>query len=154
MCWPTDAQAQYWSSIVTIFGLPVASIALLAALRQLWLSQRTGSVTALVSIHDSLRECWSDYLKANIHERDIPFGDLCNTIEAACAASFDRVFFGKSGEVLTQYLLSALKLIEQDEQLRNKLLALLEDPSTFIYMRRFLTKNRRTFKRMKLDLSS
>src|SRR4051812_30393252 len=111
MDWPTPEQVQYWSSIITIFGLPLAVLALGATVGQLRLSQRTGSVATVTALHDSLRQCWSDYFKAPPGDRSIPFGDLCNTLEVACAITFDRVLFGKSGELLHEYLINLLKLI-------------------------------------------
>ena len=146
MDWPTADQVSYWANLITIFGLPLTAVALLAALRQLWLSQRTGSVTAVMSIHDTLRACWSDYFRAEAKDQSLAFGDLCNTFEVACAAHFDKVFFGKSGEVLHAYLLSNLKLIEQHDELREALLGLLEDPTTFIHVRLFLKQNRKDFR--------
>ncbi|WP_038970239.1 hypothetical protein [Bradyrhizobium genomosp. III] len=148
MYWPASEDAQYWSSLITIVGLPLTVLALGATVRQLWLSQRTGSVAAVTALHDSLRECWLDYFKAPPADRGIPFGDLCNTLELACAVTFDKVLYGRSGELLNSYVLSNLKLIERNDDLRNELLNLLEDHTTFLYIRRFLKKNRKRLQRL------
>ncbi|MBR0930650.1 hypothetical protein JQ561_28915 [Bradyrhizobium diazoefficiens] len=151
MDWPTSDQVQYWSSVITIVGLPLTVLALGATVRQLWLSQRTGSVATVTALHDSLRECWSDYFKAVSTDRSIPFGDLCNTLELACAITFDRVLFGKSGELLNDYIINLLKLIERHESLRDEFLSLLEDHTTFIYIRKFLEENREMLKKLNVQ---
>lgn len=135
----------YWSGIFTIGGVPLALGALAVALWQLSLSKRSGSVTALVSLHDSLRDCWMDYLTAAPEKRPLAFGDLCNTIEIACAALADRLFVGESQRVLEAYLLNVLKLIERNDTARGAFLALLQDPTTFINIRCFLERKRKEF---------
>jgi hypothetical protein len=62
MSWPSAEDVQYWSGIFTVAGVLIAIGALFFAGKQLSLSQRAGSVTALAALHDSLRERWTDYL--------------------------------------------------------------------------------------------
>lgn len=138
--------ASYWSGWVTIIGGPITIGALVVALWQLSLSKRSGSVTALVALHDALRECWTDYLTAPPEKRALAFGDLCNTIEIACAAFGDKVFFAESQRILESYLLRSLKLIEGNAMALQDFLDLLQEPATFINIRRFLKKRRKEFR--------
>jgi hypothetical protein len=146
MIWPSQEAIQYWSGLTTIVGFPVALVALWLTKRQLSLSQRAGSATALVALHDSLQHGWSRFLGAQNTERQLAFGDLCNTIEISCAALSDRIFFGESRVLLEDYLLNALKLMETNDSAREQLLQLLQDPETFINIRRFLTRRRKEFR--------
>jgi hypothetical protein len=154
MDWPTSDQIQYWSGIITIVGLPVAVFAFLASWRQLSLSKRAGSVTALVALHDSFRDCWTDYLSAEVGTKPLAFGDLCNTIEIACAALTDRMFFGESRNILEAYLLNALKLIEGDNTACSEFLSLLQDPKTFVNIRRFLSRRRKQFRLLMVNATA
>jgi hypothetical protein len=143
---PTEGTISYWANLMTLVGVPIALLALLAAFRQLWLSQRTSSVSALLSLQDSLRDCWTAYLTAPPENRDLAFGELCNTIEFACAALHDRVFVGESRRVLKDYLIEILKIIDRRDFMRDAMLGLRLNPETFANISRFLTKNRRQFR--------
>jgi hypothetical protein len=80
MSWPSAEDVQYWSGIFTVAGVLIAIGALFFAGKQLSLSQRAGSVTALAALHDSLRERWTDYLSAKEEvKKSLAFGDLCNS---------------------------------------------------------------------------
>lgn len=136
----------YWANFMTLVGVPIALLALFAAFRQLWLSQRTSSVSALLSLQDSLRECWIAYLTAPAENRELAFGELCNTIEFACAALHDRVFVGEARRVLKDYLIEILKIIDKQDFMRDAMLGLRLNPGTFSNISRFLTKNRRQFR--------
>ena len=148
MIWPSPDAIQYWSGLMTIVGVSGALVALGVTMCQLSLSQRAGSATALVALHDSLQQCWSRFLGAENTERPLAFGDLCNTIEISCAALSDRIFFGESRVLLEDYLLNALKLIETNDSAREQLIQLLQDPETFINIRRFLTRRRKEFRQL------
>jgi hypothetical protein len=147
MAWPSADDIQYWSSVATIVGVLIAILALGFTSRQLFLSQRAGSVAALIALHEALRARWSDYIKAvSPEDRALSFGDLSNTVEIACAALADRMFFGESRKILDGYLLNTLKLIETHADAREELLSLLQEPKTFINIRRFLAKRRKIFR--------
>jgi hypothetical protein len=149
--WPTPDWVQYWSGLFTIGGVIIAILALLFAIKQLSLSQRAGSVTALAALHDALRQCWADYLNSEPKGKPLAFGDLCNTLEIACAALTDRMFFGESKRVLEGYLLNTLKLIEREELVRDEFLALLHEPDTFSNIHRFLVKHRKQFRSLGME---
>lgn len=148
--WPTPDQVQYWSSVVTVVGLPIAVFAFLAAWRQLSLSKRSGSVTALITLHEALRKCWNDYFaESDPSKENLAFGDLCNTLEVACAAFADRTLFGESARVLESYLVHSLHMIEQHEETRVKLVAFLQDETTFSNISGFLRSHRRLLERQR-----
>ena len=145
MSWPTDAQLQYWASVITIVGLPIAVFAFLASWRQLTLSKKAGSVAALVALHDSFRDCWNTYLLSDGTRQKLAFGDLSNTLEIACGAFADGTLFGESAVILETLLLDYLKTIEQNDEARTELLRLLTGPETFRNIRIFLQRHRTKF---------
>lgn len=149
--WLSVDTASYLSNVITIFGLPVAAIALVLSVRQLYLSQRTGSVATVMAINDSLRESWVDYLKATTDsEKSIHFGEICNILELACTVSFDHVLYGKSGKLLKTHILNLLNLISDHDSLREDFLGLLQDHTTFEYIRIFLHKNKKKLVRLRV----
>jgi hypothetical protein len=144
--WPSPESVQYWSSLCTIVGFPVAMGALIFAARQLSLSKRSGSAAAVVTLHEAVRKCWADYVNAPEDKNEFAAGELCNSLEVACSAINDRVFFGKTREVLDLYVLHSLKIIERDDRLRELMLSLLQVPDTFKNIRIVLKRHRSLFR--------
>jgi hypothetical protein len=152
--WSSSDNVQYWSSICTIVGLPIALTAFGVAARQLLLAQRVGSAAALITIHEAIRKGWIDYLKAGEDSQEYAAADLFNSLEVACAALNDGIFFGESRKLLELYILHSLKLIERDPANRDIMVSHLQDRSTFKNIRETLRKHRKLFRALGAQFES
>jgi hypothetical protein len=152
--WSSSDSVQYWSSVCTIVGLPVAAIALVFAARQLSLGRRAGSAAAVVALHEAIRKSWADYISAGEEKKEFAAGELCNAIEVACAALSDRIFYGQSRQLLEAYLIHSLKVIERNDIIREFMLGFLQDRDTFSNIRTFLRNHRKIFRTLGANADS
>lgn len=124
-------------------GLPIAIGALLYAAAQFRLARKAGSAAALIAMGEAFRQNWIAFLRSpDEPSRAFAFADLANALEIACSAYRDNVFYGHSGEVFRAYLVSVFRIIQNSEQARNRLVALLQNPKTFINITEFLNANK------------
>ncbi|MCK1317155.1 hypothetical protein [Bradyrhizobium sp. 23] len=144
--WPSSESVQYWSSVCTIVGLPLAGLAVFLALRQLSLGQRAGSAAALVTLHEAIRKCWLDFISAAEDKREFAAAELFNAIEVACAAVCDGIFYGETCRLLDAYLIQSISLIERDDDLRRFIVGHLQDRETFKNIRMFIRRHRQKFR--------
>jgi hypothetical protein len=135
---------QFWASVAAILALPIGIGAVIYAGRQLSLARKAGSGSSLIALSEAFRQCWQAFLTAQDEKkRQLAFGDLANALEVACAIFRDRVFFGHAEDVLENYLLSTFRLIESNDDARNRILNLLQTPRTFENLVEFLSRHRR-----------
>ena len=73
------------------------------------------------------------------HRREFEFAELANLIELACAVYLDAGVHGAAREMLEEYLIEVLEILRDDDAARKQLAGLMERPSTFKYLKRFLT---------------
>ncbi len=126
-----------------MIGLPIAIGALLYAAAQFRLARKAGSAAALIAMGEAFRQNWAAFLRApDEAARAFAFADLANALEIACSAYRDDVFYGHSGEVFRAYLVSVFRIIQNNEQARNRMVALLQNPETFSNITEFLKANK------------
>lgn len=66
--------------------------------------------------------------------------ELLNVLEISCALQVKGVFTGVSRELLTEYLDSVLRLLNDNEDAKNRLTSLVEAETTFKYIGLYLQK--------------
>lgn len=134
---------QFWAAIASLLALPVGIWAVFYAGRQLSLARKSGSGGSLIALSEAFRQCWQAFLTAeDERKRQLAFGDLVNALEIACAIFRDNVFFGHAEDVLEHYLLSTFRMIEANDDARDRMLKLLQTPRTFENAVKFLSQRR------------
>lgn len=143
MNWPSSDNIQYLSGLAAIVGLPFASFAVLYAAKQLKLARAAGSGTSLLTLTEAFRENWERFFKASDETtQTFVVAELANLLEAACAIHRDRVLYGHSKKVLEIYLVGIFRLLQDNDQLRQRLLNLLQTKETFENIRHFMSKHK------------
>jgi hypothetical protein len=134
----------FYAAVATIIALPSGIAAVWYAARQLSLARKAGSGSSLIALSEAFRQCWKEFLSAGADEnkRQYAFGDLANALEVACAVFRDKVFFGRSADLLENYLLSVFRLIEANAEARDRMANLLQTPRTFENIVGFLKNHR------------
>jgi hypothetical protein len=61
----------------------------------------------------------------------VAFGDLCNLIETAAAIQRDRLLNGASGQLVEDYVIDMLELINESDEAREAYARLLRTDDTF-----------------------
>ncbi|MBN8968585.1 MAG: hypothetical protein J0G95_09005 [Rhizobiales bacterium] len=131
------------AAIATIVALPFAIFAILYAARQLSLARRAGSAGSVIALNDSLRDCWKHFTNSSDSiQRTYAFADLANALELACAAYHDEVFFGRTADILENYLLRVFRLIEKNDDARKMMAELIQTNTTFRNTVDFLANHR------------
>ncbi len=83
------------------------------------------------------------YLQAESSERRaFEFAELANLLELACAVYLDAGVHGAAREMLGEYLNEVLEILGSDHGMRKQLSELKERPTTYKYLKRFLTQAR------------
>jgi hypothetical protein len=122
----------FWAAVATLVALPLGLAAVVYAGSQLSLAQKAGSGASLLTLSEAFRECWGAYIAAETEPaRQLAFGDLANSLEIACALFRDKIFFGKSRDLLERYLMDVFWLIESNVDARERLAALVQTLRTF-----------------------
>jgi hypothetical protein len=122
----------FWAAVATIIALPCGFAAVWYAFRQLSLARKAGSAASLLALNDGFRDRWRDFIGAT-EERNkhYAFGELANALEVACALYRDKLFAGRSADLLENYLSDVFKLIEANIDARGRLTALVQTKYTF-----------------------
>ena len=135
---------QFWAAVATIVALLFGIFAVRYAAGQLSLARKAGSGASLIALSEAFRQCWLAFAAASDEKsKHYAFGDLANSLEVACAVFRDGMFFGRSKDLLENYLVSVFLLIEANMDARNRLVALLQTPQTFENIVQFLAEHPR-----------
>ena len=114
----------FLAAMATIIALPCGIAAAFYAGRQLSLARKAGSAASLIALNDVFRECWRAFIEASDEKtKQYAFGELANALEVACALFRDKMFIGRSRDLLEHYLLSVFQLIQNNIDARGRLAA-------------------------------
>ena len=106
-----DAVA-FWANIATLVVLALNVAALYLAARQLRIGRTGASAGALIALNDSFRQGWLEFSFAGDEARKHhAFADIMNLLKSTCAIFEDKLFVGKAGKLLEDYLCHVLILI-------------------------------------------
>jgi hypothetical protein len=144
-----DAVA-FYANIATLVAVAFNVIALFVTARQLWTGRRAASAGALIALNDSFRQAWLQFSQAPEEWKQHTFSDIMNLLESACAIDEDKLFVGKGGKLLEDYLCHVLILIQQSDDARHRIEQMMLTAQTFDHILKFLQRHRRQIKGIKL----
>jgi hypothetical protein len=144
-----------WANVGTLIALVLNAIALFVAARQLFDGRRAASAGALIALNESFRQAWLQFSKAGEEDaKQHGFADVMNLLESACAIFEDKLFVGRAGRLLEDYLCHVFVLIAQSEDARKRIEALMLTEKTFEHILRFLQRHRDRVKGFSFPLAS
>jgi hypothetical protein len=132
-----------WANVGTLIALVLNAVALYVASRQLFDGRRAGSAGALIALNESFRQAWLQF--SNAQEEDAKqhtFADVMNLLESACAIFEDKLFVGRAGDLLEDYLCHVFGLIGQSEDSRKRIEGMMLTDKTFEHILRFVQRHR------------
>ena len=133
---PSDGIA-FVTVVISLSALAVAVFAIRKG-------NRNSSAATLVTLNDSFRQAWLRFLTAKDDaSRQYEFAELLNVMEIACAIYLEKSLAGKSRKLAEEYISHILKLLENDPEKRERLVCLINAPTTFEHIRKFREKMRR-----------
>jgi hypothetical protein len=137
----TDAIALY-ANIATIVVVFFTAVALLVAAQQLWAARRGTSAGAYIALNESFRQAWLHFSNVDEQGKQHAFSDIMNLLESACAIFEDKIFIGKVGTLLEDYLCHVFILIQQSDDARNRIERMMVTYKTFAHIVRFIAHHR------------
>src|ERR1700730_11073730 len=94
-----------WANVGTLIALVLNAVALYVTARQLFIGRRAASAGALIALSESFRQAWLQFSNAGDEDaKQHTFADVMNLLESACAIFEDRLFVGRAGRLLEDYL--------------------------------------------------
>lgn len=129
------------SDAIASASLLVAFVALLVAWYAIGRANKTTSAATLVALNEGFRNGWVRYVSANEELKTPELAELLNLLEIACALFQEGSVSGNSAGLLREYLNGALRILAADVATSARIGALLQDTSTFSFIRRFLKLN-------------
>lgn len=133
-----DAVA-FYANIATL-------IAVFIAAWQVRLGRKAASAGAFMTLNESLRQAWLHFSavseQGSEQQRLHAFSDVMNLLESACAIFEDKIFVGKVGTLLEDYLCHVLILIQQSEDARSRIERIMVTEKTFDHILRFVAQHR------------
>jgi hypothetical protein len=129
-----------WAALgLTFVSLIVAAAALWVAMVALGRADRNASAGTVVTLNQSFADGWRHFQDADDEDRrDVEFAELMNTFEIAAAVHQEGSLHGVAKKLIENYLCSALKTIDADEDARRRVGALRDTADTFEYLIKFL----------------
>jgi len=146
-----DAVA-FYANIATIGVVFFNAVALLVAARQLWAARRGASAGAYIALNESLRQTWLQFSNVSEQGKQHAFSDVMNLLESACAIFEDKIFVGKVGTLLEDYLCHVLILIQDSDDARNRIERMMVTEKTFDHILRFVAQHRNRISGIKLPV--
>lgn len=130
------------SDWLALASLLVAAAALGVAVYAIVRANATASAATLVTLNEGFRQGWVRCLSPDLSDDllDYELAELLNLFEIACAIYLDRSLSGNSRGLAAEYLKSALSLLTGQQPLNAKALRLLQDKTTFIFIKKFLNQ--------------
>ena len=144
---------------IALYGTPIALVlnagALYVAARQLFHGRRGTSAAALIALNESFRQAWLQFTNAGTEDaKQHNLADVMNLLDLTCAIFEDRLFVGRGGQLLEDYLCDTLILIGQSQDARPRIEAMMMTEKTFEHVVRFLQRHRDRVKAFRVSLAS
>ncbi len=146
-----------WSrgDLIAIWSLIGGFTAVLIAILTLRRGNKNSSVASMIPLNAEIRDMWDEYiasftsldfttsLELEALEREIStkLERLLNVLELAAAIEVEGTLSGVSRVLMRDYLSRMLDIIISDDYTNARVSELLQDDSTFIFIRRFLKKS-------------
>jgi hypothetical protein len=146
-----------WSrgDLIAFWSLIGGLMAVLVAILTLRRGNKNSSVASMIPLNAEIRDMWDEYaasftsldfttsLEFAKLEREIAtkLERLMNVLELAAAIEVEGTLSGVSRVLMRDYLSRMLDIIISDDYTNAKVSELLQDDTTFIFIRRFLRKS-------------
>ena len=145
-----DAVA-FWANIATLVVLVLTVVALFVAGRQLFHGRRAASAGSVIALNESFRQAWLQFRNAGDEgTKYYTFADIMNLLEIACAIFEDKIFVGRGGRLLEDYLCDVFNLIEQSEDAKKRIESMIHGEKKFKHILVFLRCHQDQIKRLTL----
>ena len=131
------------ANIATLIAFVLNIAALFFAGYQLKIGRRGTSASALIALNESFRQAWLHFSNVDEGGKQHAFADIMNLLESACVIFEDGMLVGKGGRLLEDYLCHVFTLIQQSDDARNRIKAMMATEKTFEYILAFLKKHRK-----------
>ena len=125
-------------------SLVVTFIALLVAWYAIARANKTMSAATMVTLNEGFRSAWSRFFQATGAERQTELAELLNLFEIACAICLEGSLSGNSKKLMSEYLDNILRVLDKDEYARANVELLLQDASTFVFIKKFRREKRKS----------
>ncbi|WP_261337935.1 hypothetical protein [Rhizobium leguminosarum] len=128
-------------SLVTIFGFPFALLGLYAVRRQMKNDGLAVSAGAIGEMRTSIMSRVDRLIDANQRKDtaqwEYEFAEFANDLEMACAIYLDGQMKGRTGDLARKMIIDLLKIVDQDEEMSNRLKELRHANDTFKNIQEF-----------------
>jgi hypothetical protein len=152
--WSRGDLIAFWSLIGNGIAVAIALIALFIAIHTLRRGNKNSSVATMIPLNAEIRQMWAKYddalasidfkndeeLAALEEKIAVKLQDLMNVLEIAAAIELEGTLSGVSRVLMRDYLEQMLDMIIRDDYTNAKVSDLLQDETTYIFIRRFLKK--------------
>jgi hypothetical protein len=136
---PVLAQSD-WIALGSAF---VSLLALFVAVYTVQRSNKASSAATLVTLNDGFRQLWRSYFDAPADRRDQEFFELLNLLEIACGIHCHKGMVGITRELSRGYLEQIVRLVEHNDEARDRFERAVVATTTFKYIARFRARMRR-----------
>ena len=92
----------------------------------------------MVALNESFRSAWSRFFEACEKQKPDELAELLNLLEIACAVCLEGSLSGNSKKLMSEYLDNILSVLAKDVYTRANVGPLLQDDSTFVFIKKFL----------------
>lgn len=141
----------FWANVATLITLVLTVGALVVTAWQLFVGRKAASAGALIALNESFRQAWLNFSRAADDEaRQHAFADVMNLLEAACAIFEDKMFIGRAGKLLEDYLCHVFILIRDSDDARERIQAMIVTEKTFEHIYNFLRSHRKQVRGIQL----
>jgi len=152
--WSRGDIIAFWSLIWTAITVPIGLLAVVIAILTLRRGNNNSSVATMIPLNAEIRQMWSEYddTLSNINFKNdaelaalddkitVQLQNLMNVLEIAAAIEVEGTLSGVSRILMRDYLEQMLMIIIRDDYTNAKVSELLQDETTYIFIRRFLKK--------------
>lgn len=126
------------SDAIASVSLVIAFVALAVAWYAIRRANRTTSAATMVTLNEGFRSAWGRFFSAREEQKTAELAELLNLFEIACAIRQEGSVSGNSAVLLQEYLRNVLRLLGETPNISSQVTPLLQDNSTFSFVRRFL----------------
>lgn len=141
--------------VIALWSLILGVLAIIVAIFTLRRGNKNSSVASMIPLNAEIRNTWDEFIDSFQtmdfsspaefveFERNIrnKLERLMNVLEIAAAIEVEGTLSGVSQDLMSDYLRRILDDIISDDYTNAKVSDLLQDETTYIYIRRFLKKN-------------
>jgi hypothetical protein len=130
------------SDTIAFASLLVACVALGVAWFAIKRANKTTSAATMVTLNEGFRSAWDRFFLATGEQKTAELAELLNLLEIACAVRQEGSLSGNSVKLLDEYLKSVLRMLTSNAYICDQVeLLLLQDKTTFIFIKHFLSAN-------------